>query len=86
MEIRAQIGLMERLWVNLASVSQAHAPPPHLSNLCMKETLLATSYCSSSPVLKQHQHRHKRQDNIRSGINRTAVNGQRESIVDKVQL
>lgn len=47
-----KIGLTERLRVNLASVSQAHAPPPHLSNLRMKESLLASSYCSLSPALK----------------------------------
>lgn len=41
---------VERLWVNLASVSQA--PPPHLSNLSMKESLLASSYCRLSPALE----------------------------------
>lgn len=77
--------LVERLRVNLASMSQANAPPPHLSNLCMKGTLLAGSYCSLSlrwnniNTIRCHEH----QDNIRSGINRAAVNGQRESIMEQ---
>ncbi|MEQ2291303.1 hypothetical protein AMECASPLE_012093, partial [Ameca splendens] len=71
----------QMFWARQPSLAHTPTPTPHLSLQCMKETLLnGVDYhllCNNINIRRCQEHG----ANCQFGVNRTAVNGQRASIV-----